>query len=226
MNKTNTELLHLLRTFLSAEDKPSEVLPIDLLLVTRLLLQGSDEQATYLSQATLATQLKCGDDAIAQSQKRLEKLGWLSVSRRKHQGRTNRCVVLDEKLPAADLRKPVVSPEAKQIAVSYYRWLRTRHKKPTKGFLQTAPHTIQGLIKRTGGDAKRVYAVIYFAMTNPERKYLARAEKGPSELKKYWPTLMADYDRSTTKVVTVQREEEKVNLPQNTEVEAAILDQG
>ena len=191
----DTRILATMRSLLAA-DKPKTTTPLDLLQTIRLLLQHADEKDVYVSQITLAEELCSSPDAIARSQKRLSKRGWLSVSKGGYRGRANRYAVMLNKLPVGDLTKTVVSEDAQHLAKEYYKHLilgRHRKKLPKK-WVQHSAFTIQRLIDRTGGDDKRVTAIFNFALK--DSRFMGRARKGPHELRQHWRTLVLDFDEA------------------------------
>ena len=79
MNQRST--IALLQNLYFSESKPAELRPIDLALLTYLVLRQTEDHFIFDSQLTLADRLGCKRDAIADSVKRLEGLGWIVVQR-------------------------------------------------------------------------------------------------------------------------------------------------
>ena len=73
MNQRST--IALLQNLYFSESKPAELRPIDLALLTYLVLRQTEDHFIFDSQLTLADRLGCKRDAIADSVKRLEGLG-------------------------------------------------------------------------------------------------------------------------------------------------------
>jgi hypothetical protein len=191
---TDDKLIHIIRRLLAAEDKPNDLIPLDLLQTIRFLLQHADEKDIYPSQETLAEELCSSADAIARSQKRLHRTGWIVVRKGGYRGRTNRYTVQLEKLPVGDLRRTVVSPDAKRIALQYGQNVKVMtRKKFMRNWLQQWSFQVQKLIDRTGGDAKTVSDIINFALRHPG--HYKSAMRGPSELRKRWSVLRAEYEK-------------------------------
>jgi hypothetical protein len=93
------KLLEVIRKLLASQDaKPEELLPVDLLLIIRLLLQHADEQPVRLSQGTLALELGCTENTIREAGNRLEVAGWATGQLKRRQ-----CLrVLHCRMPRAD----------------------------------------------------------------------------------------------------------------------------
>src|SRR6266404_2070131 len=193
--KEQTLLQTLRRLLAGDEGRPEDLLPIDLLLIVRLLLQGADERPVYASQGTLALQLTCTERTVAQSSARLKQAGWLELETGKGRWKPNRYFVLLEKLPMEEqLRRTVVSAEAEKLARDYM--FEQRKAKPSrifrKGTQQRYAYRIQTLIDKAGGDEPLVRLKIRFALRSP--KYRAAALRGPHVIRRSWKSLTADYE--------------------------------
>jgi hypothetical protein len=190
---TDEKLVMALRALLCAEDKPADVTPLDLLQTARLLVQHADEKDVYTSQDTLAEQLCSSVDSIARSQERLSKLGWVITRKGGYRGRTNLYQVDLDKLPIADLKRTMVSPDAKNLAIQLGRQFKVdnRKGKHNRGWVQKWSFIVQGLIDRSGGDIKHVYDVVNFAWAHPD--YTKKVAEGPAALKSVWRKLTAAY---------------------------------
>ena len=199
---TDEKLVMALRALLCAEDKPADVTPLDLLQIARLLLQHADEKDVYTSQDTLAEQLCSSVDSIARSQERLSKLGWIITRKGGYRGRTNLYQVDLEKLPIADLKRTVVSEDAKNLTIQLGRQFKAdnRKGKHNRGWVQRWSFIMQGLIDRAGGDIQYVYDVVNFAWTHPD--YIEKVKEGPPALKRVWRKLNAAYAEHIKKAVT------------------------
>ena len=60
-----------------SENKPTELIPLDILLLTYLILRQTEDHFINDSQLTLANRLGCERKAVAKSIKRLSDLGWI-----------------------------------------------------------------------------------------------------------------------------------------------------
>jgi hypothetical protein len=194
---TDTQLVHTLRSLWCADDKPTQITPLDLGQITRLLLQHADERDVFTSQSTLAEQLCATSPSIIRSQERLSTLGWLIIRKGGYRGRTNLYTVALDKLPVANLARTVVSAEAKHLAAQYGNNLRVEHRKKfMRGWLQQWSFQIQKLIDRADGDHAHVCSIINFAFSRTE--YATKAMRGPAEIRRMWRKLNTDF-RAVTK---------------------------
>jgi hypothetical protein len=191
----DTQIVCALRSLLCAENKPAETTPLDLLQVTRLLVQHADERDVYLSQDTIAMQLCSSVNSVIRSQDRLSNLGWVIVRRGGHKGRPNKYEVEIEKLPIADLAKNVYSQEALHLATTWGNRFRTEHKKKfMRGWQQQWAFTIQKFIDRTEGGQERVCELLNFAFSTP--KYSKRLARGPAQMRRVWQQLQTEFKAS------------------------------
>jgi biotin operon repressor len=191
-------LVQVLQRLYAAEDKPQNLGPIDLALLTRTLLQHGEEDVLYVSQDTLATQLGCSPDTIGRATARLKDLGWLEVRSGGYQQRTNLYSVNVEKLPqAAALVKTIIGAEAKKLAWNYGSTLKinSRKKGVLKGWVLRWSFHVQRLLNQVGGDSHKVLAVINHCWNHPTNSdWRKRAQTGPHKLRRVWARAVADYD--------------------------------
>jgi Helix-turn-helix domain len=78
---TTEKTLTRLHDLYFSETKPKKLKPIDLALLTYLILRGTDDHFIYDSQETLAARLGCTRNTIGTSIKRLQSLKWITVQR-------------------------------------------------------------------------------------------------------------------------------------------------
>jgi len=78
---TTDKTLTRLHDLYFSENKPKKLKPIDLALLTYLVLRQSDDHFIRDSQDTLAARLGCTRNTIGTSIKRLQSLKWISVQR-------------------------------------------------------------------------------------------------------------------------------------------------
>jgi hypothetical protein len=205
----DSQITSTIRHLLSAENKPADFSPLDLLQTVRLLVQHADEKDVYVAQHTIAQQLCSSPDAIQKSQKRLHKRGWIVVRKGGYKGRTNNYHVELDKLPIADLSKTVISAEGLALATKYALAanvpLKRRRK---KGFKQQWAFTIDKMKKKCSGHIDIVESLCGFALKHPT--YREKALRGPAELLKVWPKLVADHKAW----VSERQEKAKETTPQ------------
>jgi hypothetical protein len=200
-------LLETLRKLLASDDgRPLGLLPVDLLLMIRLLLQGGDERPVYASQGTLARELGCTDRTISTASQRLKEAGWLELETGKGRWQPNKYFVLLEKLPLEEkLRRTVVSDAAVMLAKNYMNEQRKAKPKRIfrKGTEQRYSYRLQTLLDKCGGDEQLLRQRLRFALGS--EKYRAAALRGPHIIRRNWKSLTADYD-AAAQAVTVKEQ--------------------
>lgn len=163
MNQNET--VKLLQNLLFSENKPEQLRPLDIALLTYLIVRQTEDHFIHDSQLTLANRLGCERKAIADSIKRLDALGWI-VSKKSWQwnektqrktrsiGKTVALSVNVAKLPQALDRSKHSgpSPEAVRLAADHTKFLvglglSARQHKNFEGQQQ---HAAQRLIEEMG----------------------------------------------------------------------------
>lgn len=189
------QLTNVLRRLVSSENLPRNCKPIDLLLVSRLLLQKADEKDVFVSRATMAENLACGERTIYDSQQRLLKLGWITLKKGAHKGQVNRIGVVLDKLPLdADLTKTVVSDDARNIAARYRAYLQRQNPRRRffKNSLQQTAFRFETLLKKCDGDKDLLVNIVNYGLRHPS--FVGAVSKGPHEIAKHWKSLRLAYD--------------------------------
>ena len=191
-------LLRTIRGLLANDEgRPEGLLPVDLLLTIRLLLQSGDERPVYASQGTLARELGCTEGTIGQSSTRLKQAGWLELETGKGRWNPNKYFVLRGTLPLEEqLKRAVVSPEAEKLASDYMTEQRKTKPKRIfrKGTQQRYAYRLQTLIDKCGGDEQLLRRKIRFALAT--EKYRAAALRGPHVIRRSWKSLTTDYENA------------------------------
>jgi hypothetical protein len=190
-------LTNVLRRLVSSEELPKDCKPIDLLLVTRLLLQKADEKDVTVSRGTFALNLGCSERTIYDSQQRLLEFGWITLKKGAHKGQVNRIGVVLDKLPLdADLKKTIASDDAKEVAGRYRTFLKKQdpRRRFFKGSLQRSEFRFQTLLKKCDGRKELLIAVINFGLKHPA--FRDSLLKGPHLLVKHWKALWKAYDEA------------------------------
>jgi hypothetical protein len=193
------KLLEVIRKLLASQDaKPSELLPVDLLLTIRLLLQHADEQPVCLSQGTLALELGCTENTVRNAGNRLKVAGWTTVETGKGRWAPNKYFVLLEKLPLAGLQRTVVSEAATKLAKDYIvaQSKAQPKRKLRRGSEQRYAFRLQTLMDRHEGDEVLVRKILNFALSSP--KYGAAALRGPHVLRRSWKSVVKDFKVTQT----------------------------
>jgi hypothetical protein len=195
--KQETLLETIRRLLANDEGRPQGLLPVDLLLIIRLLLQDGDERPVYASQGTLARELGCSENTIRVASLRLRDVGWLELETGKGRWKPNRYFVLLEKLPLEEkLRRTVVSDAAAMLAKNYMN--EQRKAKPRrifrKGTEQRYAYRLQTLLEKCDGDEQLLRRKIRFALST--EKYRAAALRGPHVIRRSWKSLTTDYENA------------------------------
>jgi biotin operon repressor len=200
-------LLETLRKLLASDEgRPEGLLPVDMLLTVRLLLQGGDERPVYASQSTLARELGCTEGTINTASQRLKEAGWLELETGKGRWQSNKYFVLLGKLPLEEkLRRTVVSDAAVTLAKNYMTVQRAAKPKRIfrKGTEQRYAYRLQTLLDKCGGDEQLLRQRLRFALGT--EKYRAAALRGPHVIRRSWKSLTADYE-AAAKAVTVKEQ--------------------
>ena len=200
-------MLETLRKLLASDEgRPEGLLPVDLLLTIRLLLQGGDERPVYASQGTLARELGCNESTVSISATRLKQAGWLELETGKGRWQPNKYFVLIGKLPLEEkLRRTVVSEAAVMLAKNYM--VEQRKAKPKrifrKGTEQRYAYRLQTLLDKCGGDEELLRRKLRFALGT--EKYRAAALRGPHVIRRSWKSLTADFE-AAAKAVTMKEQ--------------------
>jgi hypothetical protein len=195
------QLFLTIRRLFTADDAAKGKLDTEsLLLLIRQLVQKADEQSTFLSQSTLASQLLCSESTIADRTQKLKGLGIFAVKSGKRSNFPNEVTVMLNKLPQGDLKATTVSDGAKQVASAYKDTLHRINPKRRfqAGTLQRWEYVMQWLLdKKCGGSAALLVNVINFALQNVE--HTKAAQRSPDKIKKNWRSLFADYSAAQPK---------------------------
>jgi hypothetical protein len=195
-----------LQNLLFSENKPPQLRPVDVLLLTYLILRQTEDHYIYDSHLTLGNRLRCERRTIADSIKRLSGMRWITTDKQwQWNGKTKRktrsigktvglSVNLD-KLPQAQDKTKHSRPSP--VAIDLARWHtalliknglggKTRYKT----FDRQQQYAAQMLIDELG--IGKVSKVLEFALNDPRHQ-----KRGFSSL--YWvraklPAIKRDYD--------------------------------
>lgn len=119
---TTEKTLTRLRDLFYSETKPKELTPLDLSLLTYLILRQSEDHFIRDSQDTLAARLGCTRNTVAASIKRLESLKWITVQRptdwNEKTHRSSRAIYQTLGLSVNLDKLPVTGDRAKRSAIS------------------------------------------------------------------------------------------------------------
>jgi hypothetical protein len=207
---TDSVTVKTLRDFL-ASPKPEGMTPVDVLHVIQLTLRKAEDHAIYDSQQTLAKAFCCDVKTIVRSQKRLEKLKWLSRPQR--QGRTNALSLNHENIPTERTLQTLVTADAKKLAAIYQRALmKAGRKRFPKFWLSQQFLSAQRILDQCAGDVPTAADTITYALH--ARLYRLKATKSLYTLLAVFPKVAAAY--------TAQREQKQKELEIQAQADAGI----
>ncbi len=203
MNQSS--IITTLQNLFFSESKPAELRPVDIALLTYLILRQTEDHYIFDSQLTLANRLGCERRAIADSIKRLANLEWIVTknpwqysdkTKRKTRfaGATIGLSVNPAKLPQMDDRTKHALPsaEAKSLASQHTAMLIQAGlgKRRPKNFDRQQEHAAQRIIDDLGGD-KEAIEILNFALTDV--RFQKAASKSLYELRSRMPTIRRAY---------------------------------
>jgi len=184
---TITERLH---NLYFSESKPKKLKPVDVALLTYLILRQAEDHFIFDSQETLGKRLGCERETVARSIDRLKRLGWIEVEQRwEFNAKTHRKTrtmyaplglsINLEKLPTTADRPTRIEPseDAKDMAKQHTGILArngmgSRYKRSPKRFERHQQHAAQRLIDEVGGYDAAV-EVFNFALEHPAHRKAA-----------------------------------------------------
>lgn len=184
---TSARMIARLQDLYFSESKPEDLTPIDVALLTYLILRQADDHFVYDSQETLGARLGCDRRTVARSIERLAKLKWLTVEQAWDFNEKNRrktramyapsglSVNLDE-LPTDRARRSAPSEDAKNLAgqhtaVLVQSGVGNRYKRTPRRFERHQEHAAQRLIDEVGYDA--IVDILNFALESREHQKAA-----------------------------------------------------
>jgi hypothetical protein len=203
---TSTETLTILRNLYFSENKPKELRPIDVVLLSYLVLRQTEDHYITDSQLTLAARLGCERRAIADSVKRLVQLDLIVTKKpysfsektkrktRKIGAPSGLSINIDNFPTSADrARHSAPSPDAVNLA-NRHTALLIKHgfsKRAHKNFDRQQEHAAQRLIDATGG-FNQALTLLKFSLL--DKRFEKAAEKSLYEIRARLPKIKAAYD--------------------------------
>jgi hypothetical protein len=195
------QIIDVLRGLFQYEDRPEGIKSVDLLLVHCLLLHGGDEKPVRMSKTTLGMEIGCQDEAtVSSSVDRLVGAGWLTFISGKSRKQPSIYTVLLDKLPLADeLKRTIISPAMRTLAVKYSMQTQAsmsgKKRRFTKAILQRMAFTLQTFLdKHCDGDEALLWDTLKFALSHPTHR--VKANRGPHELRRVFRKLLAEFKRA------------------------------
>ena len=208
-----TSIVAHLQNLYFSENKPTELIPLDILLLSYLILRQTEDHFVYDSQLTLANRLGCERKAVAKSIKRLNDMGWIvsTVPRNWNEktqrntrsiGKTVGLSVNLEKFPQPKdkAKHSSPSPDAVKLAANHTEFLKqlgvsTKYKHFGRQQEQAAQRLIEKL-----GDFQAVVDLIQFAIE--DQRFRSAAYKSLYEIRTRLPTIKSAYDAAQSAAVS------------------------
>lgn len=189
---SNHLTVEVLQRLLFSEDKPSKLTPLDVAVLSYLVLRRCQDHEIFDSQFTLATRLCAETKAVARSLKRLALLKWITLINR-GKGRTKGVALNVDKFPALQPVRDRITDEARWLAREYVKELvkvEPRRIFP-KGWVDRQFPSAQRILTACGGDVQLAYSMMGFAFMN--RDLMKRARKSIYNLLTIWPMVTRAY---------------------------------
>lgn len=185
-----------------SESKPSYLLPLDISLLTYLVLRRSIDHEISDSAGTLAHRLCVERQAIGESLDRLQQHGWITVSGR-GVGRSKGLSLNTEKFPAIQAVRERISEEAKFIAREYANELqKAGRRRFPKNWISRQFPSAQRIIDKCGGDAALARSMVAFGFTDKELHKSVRTSLYHATL--IWPKITRAYQTRLKDIATAQ----------------------
>lgn len=189
-----------LERLMFSEDKNAPLLPVDIAVLTYLILRRCGDHPIFDSFLTIAKRTCSDRQTVARSLERLERLKWVSVAGR-GVGRTKAISVNVDTLPAAQPVREQLTPEAKQLAGRYMLALQKRGKQRfPKGWGQRQIPSAQRILTECGGDLGLARTMVGYALR--DSRFSTRASQSLYALLAIWPKVSEAYAVYTKSLVT------------------------
>lgn len=172
---TDRALIETIRHLYFSEGKPTQITPVDISILTYLILRRSEDHEIFDSQETIAGRIGCERKTVGESLERLKRMEWISIGGR-GQGRTKAIAIRTDKLPASHGVRAAITQQAKSLTVRYHWYLKRTdpRRRFRKDWLQRQLPSAQRILTLCGGDLDLARAHLNFAMRHPI--YKRRAE--------------------------------------------------
>lgn len=188
------ETVKVLQNLLFSEPKPAKLRPVDIALISYLILRQTEDHYIFDSHLTLADRLGCERRTIADSITRLSAMGWITTrkpcqwnekTKRKTRaiGKTVGLSVVLDKLPQAGdkPKRSRPSPEAVSLAANHTAFLKQLGVSTTyKRFGSQQQYAAQRLIDELGS-SEVVEDLIQFAID--DQRFRSAAYKSLYEIR-------------------------------------------
>jgi hypothetical protein len=214
---SNGTTLATIRNFLASE-KPASITPLDILQMVHFMTCKAEDHDTYYAQQTLARMFNTDPRSVARSQQRLAspEIDW--IARPQRRGRANAVSIKYQNVPAEEILRLKITPEAQQLALRYQTALRKcgRKKFPAQWLRQQFP-SAQRIINDCGGDVELAARKIGHALGDPRHR--KKAMLGLYHVYGRWRKIEESFDASQQQ--RQQTESTAQTAPQTAQTEVA-----
>jgi hypothetical protein len=215
---TDKVTVDVLQRLIFSEEKPSKLLPIDLVIMTYLVLRRCEDHEIFDSQLTIAERTCTEWKAVGRSLKRLQKVGWVTVTYR-GRGRTKAIAINLDTFPAAQPVRELVTEGAKVLVREYVSELQKvdPHRRLLQGWVNRQWPSAQRIVTLCDGDVQLAYSMMGHAFMWPTLK--KRARTSVYNMLKIWPMVTRTYRERLAAVTSVPQVDPKGGRVDEREVE-------
>jgi hypothetical protein len=148
----NHVLIDILQRMFYSEAKPSNLLPVDLSVMTYLLLRRCTDHAIFDSYQTIAERVCVERKTVPESLDRLQRAGWIALGSR-GPGRSKAVTINIDKFPAAQPVRDRITLEARVLVQEYVKELgKVGRRKFPKQWIPRQLPSAQRILTKCGGD--------------------------------------------------------------------------
>jgi hypothetical protein len=188
----NSSTLATIRNFLASE-KPANITPLDILQMIHFMSCKAEDHDTFYFQQTLARMFNTDPRSVARSQQRLAspEIDW--IARPKRRGKTNAVSIRFQNVPAEEILRLKITPEAHKLALRYQTGVRKcgRKKFPAQ-WLPQQFLSAQRILNECDGDIEFAARMIGHALGDP--RHYKRAMLGLYHVYGRWRKIQATYE--------------------------------
>jgi hypothetical protein len=207
----NHAIIDVLQRMFFSESKPSQLIPVDLAVITYLVLRRCVDHAIFDSQDTIAQRVCVERKTVMDSLARLELAGWISLGGR-GKGRSKAISINFEAFPAMQPVRDKISDGARALVREYVLELQKagRRKFPKQWATRQLP-SAQRILTKCGGDVNLAYRMMRFAFVHPELRN--RARMSVYHMVCIWPKVTKTYHAYMEQMALTQNNMEGTNDP-------------
>ncbi len=198
----NHVTVEVLQRLYFSETKPSHLLPLDLAIMTYLVLRRCADHAIFDSYHTIAERVCVERKAVMESLDRLQRAGWVTVGGRGI-GKSKALAINLDAFPAAQPIRDRITDGAKALVDKYVQALQQvgRRKFP-KGWKTRQFPSAQRILTKCGGDVNMAYQMMGFAFLHPDLR--KRARMSVYHMACIWPKVSRDYEAQMKQIAAAQ----------------------